>query len=141
MADKSRFVRVWGRIELRRLEDQRLQMVRKEQGLVHVAAQGRPQGSKEIQMTYHQQDLRSTWDAKGCSPSAGQFAALDTYLFGAAAAPLSNHNHTHSSYQSDCYTPYWIVRTRVEKHEKRELLVSSPKHRHENVANGRIQHQ
>lgn len=45
LTDKSRSVRVWGKIGLRHLEDQRLQMVRKEQGLGHfVAAQGQQQG-------------------------------------------------------------------------------------------------
>ena len=83
-------------------------------------------------MEYRQQDLRSTRDAEEHSPSAGP---VDTYPL-AAAAPSSTHTRTHALCQSDYHTPCSVT-ARVERDEKREPPVVSPRHRRGNAANGR----
>jgi len=136
---------VWGKIGLRHLEDLHLRTVRKEQGFVRVAAeQGQQQGQCPSLLRHVDvggsnrmiQDL-NTRDGKERSPSAGPFAALNTYTL---AAPSSTHTHIHAlSYQPDYYTPYSTVTTR--EHGKRELPVVSPKRRRGSEVNGRSQHQ
>ena len=82
----------------------------------------------------------STPDAEEHSPSADLFVALDTQL---AVVPGARTYYIHALYQSDYYTPYSTggAAACVEKHEKRELPVVSPRYRRGNAANGRNQHQ
>ena len=86
----------------------------------------------------------STRHAEEHNPYVDLFVALDTSAYPRAAAP-SAHTYIHALCQPDYYTLYSVVAVvvsaRVEKHEKRELPVASPRCRRGNAANGRNQHQ
>jgi hypothetical protein len=88
----------------------------------------------------------STRDAEQRSPFVDQLVALHTSAYQLAAVPGGHTYYIHDLHQPDYHTPYLTVAAAaviacVEKHEKRELPVVSPKYRRENAANGRNQHQ
>lgn len=77
------------------------------------------------------------------SPFVDLFAAMYTFAYQLAAVLGAHTYYIHALYQPDYHTPYLtaVVGACVEKHEKRELPVVSPRYRRGNTANGRNRHQ